>query len=65
MRKLLYATGNGLYATGENVGCECVRKILYATGEEEKKKKNISRSGGCDAPAMRFDLLVVFAHYNT
>lgn len=42
--------------------CECVRKILYATGEEEKRKKNINRSGGCDAPAMRFDLLAVFAH---
>ena len=23
------------------MGCECVRKILYATGEEEKRKKYI------------------------
>ena len=31
-------------------------------GKKRKEKKNINRSGGCDAPAMRFDLLAVFAH---
>lgn len=46
--------GNDLYANGIECGIECMRRILYATGRKRKEKKNINRSGGCDAPVVRF-----------